>query len=170
MGTAANVKLGVCNVTFGGTDLGYTKGGVKVSYSVETVEKTVDQEDAPIDEIITKQKFEVKIPLAEHNLAILENLLPGATLVTDNITPTKKKLTLSGAAGASLVTMAKELVISPTGIENDNEDITLKYAIPKANLEFAFEKEHVRVYEVTFSALKGENGFVIFGDPTASTT
>jgi len=28
----ANVHLGVCNVTYGGEDLGWTKGGCEVTY------------------------------------------------------------------------------------------------------------------------------------------
>lgn len=168
MGTAANVKLGVCNVTFGTVDLGYTKGGVKVSYSADTIEKIVDQEDAPIGEIISKQNFEVKVPMAEYDLAKLEDLFPGATLVTDGVNPTKKKLVLSGSAGTDLSSLQQKLVLKPAGAINDNENITLHHAVPKLTMEFAFEKENVRVYEITFRALKGVDGWVTFGDATAT--
>jgi hypothetical protein len=30
-----NIKLGACKVSFGGQDLGYTKGGVEVEVSTE---------------------------------------------------------------------------------------------------------------------------------------
>lgn len=163
MGNAANVKMGVCNVSFGGSDLGYTKGYVKVNYTIETTEKTVDQEDAPIDEILTSQKFEVKVPLAEQDLARLKDLLPGSTLVTDG---TKKKLTLSGAAGTSLIALAKELVVAPVG-GDANDAVTLHHAVPVPSIDFAYEKDNVRVFEVTFKAMKGTNGFVTFGDKTA---
>lgn len=167
MGTAENVKLGVCNVAFGGIDLGYTKGGVSVSYSTESVEKTVDQEDAPIGEIITKQSFEVKVPMAEYDLQKLVNLLPDATLTIDSLDSTKMKLGLGGSSGTDLLTMAKELILSPVG-GNVNDTITLHHAVPVANFEFAFEKDNVRVFEITFKALKGTNGFVTLGDVTAT--
>lgn len=163
MGTAANVKLGVCSVSFGGVDLGYTKGGVKVSYSAESMEKTVDQEDAPIGEIITKQNFEVKVPLAEYDLDKFVSLLPNATLYTDG---TKKKLKLSGVAGTDLLSFVDDLVLTPMGADA-NEKLTLLYAAPKTQMDFAYEKENVRVFEVTFRALKGALGWVQFGDPSA---
>lgn len=164
MGTPANVKLGVCNVTFKTTALGYTKGGVKVSYSAETIEKTVDQEDAPVGEVVNKQSFEVKVPMAEYDLDKMKELFPGASLVTDG---TKKKLVLSGASGTDLSTLAGVLLLEPVGAANDNENITLHHAVPKSNIEFAFEKDNVRVYEVTFRAMKGVNGWVTLGDTTA---
>jgi hypothetical protein len=36
------------------------------------------------------------------------------------------------------------------------------------SIEFAYEKENVRVYTVTFKALVGVNGFITFGDESAS--
>lgn len=38
-----NIKLGACKVSFGGVDLGYTKGGVQVEIATETLKVTVDQ-------------------------------------------------------------------------------------------------------------------------------
>ncbi len=164
MATPDNVKMGVCTVEFNAVDLGYTSGGCKYTYSAETVEKIVDQEDAPLDEIITKQTFEVTVPLAEQNLTILADLLPGATLTTG---ASKSKLVLSGAAGTSLLSMAQELILKPVG-GNANDWVTLHHAIPKPNIEVTYDKEKVRVYEVTFKAMKGLDGFVTFGDVTAT--
>lgn len=166
MGDATKVEMGVCNITYNAVDLGYTKGGVKISYSCDTVEKTVDQEDAPIGEIVTKQKFEVKVPLAEWDLAKLDTLLPTSTYTTGT---GKSKLVISGAAGDDLTTTAQELIITPVG-GGENDKIHVHHAVARPNLEFAFEKDNVRVYEITFVALKGEDGFVTFGDPTASAT
>lgn len=167
MGTAENVKLGVCNVTFGGIDLGYTKGGVSVSYSTESVEKTVDQEDVAIGEIITKQNFEAKVPMAEYDLAKFVNLLPDATLTIDGVDSTKMKLVLGGSSGTDLLTMAQELILTPVG-GDVNDTITLHHAVPIPSFEFVFEKDNIRVFEITFKALKGANGFVTLGDVTAS--
>lgn len=168
MGTAANVKMGVCSVKFNSVDLGYTSGGVKCSFSTESKEIEVDQEDVPIGEIITKQNFQVEVPMAEYDLARLEELLPGATLVTDGTTPTKKKLVLSGAAGSNLLDMAAELILEPAGETTDNFNVTLHHAVPIPSIEFAFEKENTRVFNVTFKALKGVNGWVTLGDVSAA--
>ena len=84
-GNADAVDMGACNVYFGPdgaeTSLGYTVGGVQVSYSVESQEIEVDQVTSPISEQITKQNLEVKVPMAESNIPRLSALLPGTTLV-----------------------------------------------------------------------------------------
>lgn len=167
MGTAADVFMGVCSVEYDAVDLGYTQGGVRCSFKADTNEKTVDQEDAPIDELIIKQTFEVEVPLAEQNLNRFADLFPGATYTTSGTEPNiKEKLVLSGAAGASLLANAKILILKPAG-GTANDWVTLHHAIPVPNIEFAYEKDKVRIYNVTFRALKGVNGFVTFGDTTA---
>jgi hypothetical protein len=76
-----NVKLGVCRVTFGGTDLGYTKGGVEVEVATETHEVMVDQfGNTAINEYITGRTCTAKVPLAETTLENLVAIMPGATL------------------------------------------------------------------------------------------
>lgn len=161
--TPGNVKIGTCDVFFNAEDLGYTKGGCSVEYSTESVEVTVDQEDSPITELITKQVFQIKAPLAEYDLERLADLIPGAVFSGD---ATKKKLVLSGAAGGDLLASAKELILKPKG-GTANDWITIHHAIPLPNISFAFEKENQRVFEVTFKAMKGASGFVTFGDVTA---
>lgn len=183
-GTPTNVKLGVCKVYFGdfssgwtlsdGKALGYTQGGVSVSYSTESQEVNVDQEDTPVQEKITKQIFEVTVPLAETSLALLAKLIPGATLVTDAVDATKKKLVLSGSAVSSVSTLAQTLILVPNEDEDgvaeiDNDTIVLHKANPLPNFSFAFEKDNARVYEVVFKALKADDGgFVTFGNPSAA--
>ncbi|MGA1846767.1 hypothetical protein [Deferribacter abyssi] len=164
---AAEVKMGYCDVSFDGQDIGYTKGGTRVSYSVETVEITADQEDAPIGEVVTKQNFEVTVPIEQYNLQLLAKLIPGATLVVDATDSTKMKLEIAGASGVNLLDLAKELKIIPRG-GDANDQITVHHAVPIPKIEFAYEKDNVRVYEVTFKALKGTNGFVTFGDTTTT--
>jgi len=166
MASANDVKMGVCNVSYMGTDLGYTSGFVKVSYSGDSIEKRVDQSDAALDELLTTQTFEVTVPLAEYNLERFEDIFPGATLTTDT---TKKRLDLSGVGGSLLPSLVTTSPLIITPLEGTaNEKITLHYAVPKPGMEFSFEKENVRVYEVTFKALKGEAGWVTFGDTTVT--
>jgi hypothetical protein len=56
-----NIKLGACKVSFGGQDLGYTKGGVEVEVSTETLKVTVDQlGQTTISELV--QGRNVKLP------------------------------------------------------------------------------------------------------------
>ena len=76
-----NVKLGVCLVTFGGVDLGYTKGGVEVTIATTTHEVEVDQfGNTPIDDVIIGRTCKAKVPLAETTVTNLARIMPGAVL------------------------------------------------------------------------------------------
>jgi hypothetical protein len=81
-----NVKLGVCKVSFGGYDLGYTKGGVEVSVKTDTHKVNVDQfGKTPINEYIMGREVHVKVPMAETTLENLVQVMPGAVLTTDAV-------------------------------------------------------------------------------------
>jgi len=167
MGTAANVKMGVCNVIFGAVDLGFTQGGVKVSYTADTIEKSVDQLDAPVGMVVTKQKFEVTVPLAEYDLNKLKLMLPGATTTT---LAGQNYMLLSGAAGIDLNSLAQSLKIVPlTGTASDilNNTVTVFAACPQPKISFSYDKDKIRVFEVTFQAIAHVSGLVAFGDVAA---
>lgn len=165
MATPANVKIGVCNVNYNGVDLGYTSGGVSVSYSADTNEVEVDQEAYPIKEIITKQTFEVTVPMAEYNLEIFKDLLPGATFTAASEGTSTATLALSG--GVVNITSETDTPLIVTPIEGGPEEvITIINATVSPTLEFSFEKDNARVYEITFkaSAPNAEDaGWVKFG-------
>lgn len=161
------VKMGVCDASFDGADLGYTHGGVSVSFSTESTQIVCDQEDVPIAEKLNKMQFEAKIPMAEYDLARFEKILPGSQLIVDATDPNKKKLVITGESGTNLLDMAGELILTPAG-GDANDVITLHTAIPVPSMEFAYEKENQRVFEVTFKAMKGEGGFVTMGDVSAT--
>lgn len=94
-----NVKMGVCQVTFDGVDLGYTKGGVEVTVATETKPITVDQfGSAPINDLIMGRTCKVKLPLAETTLENLVRIMPGATLVGTGGAKATDTVTFSTAA------------------------------------------------------------------------
>lgn len=170
MADAMKVKMGTCEVYFGSVNLGYTSGSVKVKYSIDTVDKMVDQADTAIDQIVTRQAFEVEVPLAEYNLAKLVQFIPGAVLIGDDETdPVRMKLIMTGMSGTSMQSMQQKLEIIPkSGILNDK--VTVYHAIPNPNIDFAYEKDKIRVYNVTFKAIQMNNNFVALGDTTLTST
>jgi hypothetical protein len=171
MADSTLVEMGVCNVEFNAVDLGYTKGFVKVSYQTESLEMTVDQMDTPIDELITKQTFEVTVPMAEKNLSVFESLFPGATLTTGGGADAGYyKLELDGVAQGSLLATGAKLVIKPSG-GTEHDWLTLYKAVPIPSMEFAYEKENVRVYEIKFKAIPDDsNDWVMFGKEDIATS
>lgn len=167
-----NVKLGPCTVTFGGVDLGLTKGGVEVSFTTQRHEVTVDQfGTSVINDIIMGRTGKVKVPMAETDLTKLLAVIPGSVLVTDATTPTKKKLTVPNGAGISLLDLAKELVCHPTNAgTSKNDDVTVPLASPAGDITFTFAVENERVYAIEFSMYPdAETGALfIMGDKTAA--
>lgn len=163
-----NVKLGVCTVLFNEIDLGFTKGGVEVEVATNTHEVTVDQlGETPIDEIITGRTVTVTVPLAETTLENLVAIMPGATLVTDGTTPTKKKVAVTTGVSLSLLDLAQKLVLRPKGTTGA-EDFTIHKAMTAGAISFAYNTDTERVFNVTFKGYADATGNLFsVGDDTA---
>lgn len=168
-----NVKIGVCKVTFDGQDLGYTKGGVEVTVETETYEVTVDQFGmSPINELVQKRTVQATVPLAETTLENMVKVMPGAELVTDVTTPTKKKVVVPNGVGVNLLSIAKKLVLHP--IEKADSDKSEDFVIPLAAtagaLTFAYKFDEERVFNVTFTGYPdpATKTLFVFGDESAS--
>lgn len=166
-----NVKLGVCRVTFGGTDLGFTKGGVEVSVETQTHEVTVDQMgDTPINEYITSRSCTVTVPLAETTLENLVKVMPGATLVTDTQESTKKYVTVPTATGQSLLKVAQVLILHPiANAENDkSDDFTVMRAATAGAMSYSYKLDDERIFSCEFKAYADEDGNLFkVGDTSA---
>jgi hypothetical protein len=166
------VKLGPCLVTFNAIDLGLTKGGVEVSITTNKHEVTVDQfGSTAINDIITGRTGMVTVPMAETDLAKLLLVIPGAVLVTDSTTPTKKKLEIPTAVGTSLIESAKVLTLHPkaNAASNKADDVTIPLASPAGDITFSFQVENERVYAIEFRMYPDEvTGLLaVLGDITA---
>ncbi len=166
-----NVKLGVCRVSFGGEDLGFTKGGVEVNVETSTHEVTVDQMgETPINEYITSRTCTVTVPLAETTLENLVKIMPGATLVTDKTETTKKYVQVPTGVGSSLLKVAQELVLHP--IANADEDKSDDFMIPKAAtagaMTYSYKLDDERIFSCEFKAYASDEGLLFkVGDTTA---
>ena len=166
-----NVKLGVCRVTFGGTDLGFTKGGVEVSVETQTHEVTVDQMgDTPINEYITSRSCTVTVPLAETTLENLVKVMPGATLVTDTQETTKKYVTVPTATGQSLLKVAQVLILHPiANADNDkSDDFTVMRAATAGAMSYSYKLDDERIFSCEVTAYADEDGNLFkVGDTSA---
>jgi hypothetical protein len=170
MSDTANVKLGVCQVSYDGVDLGYTKGGVEVEVSTDTYKSTVDQfGQTEINEYITKRTVKVKAPLAETTLENMVAIMPGATLVTDGLDPTKKRVDVTTGIGTNLLSMAKELKLTPIGATDSNDDFIIPLAATSGSLQFAYKFDQERVFNCEFVGYPNPTSKVLFqvGDETA---
>lgn len=171
-----NVQIGVQKLTFGTDALGHTDGGCEFTYEPEYTDVMVDAFGSTVvDKVLTGEAVKVKVPLAEVTLDKLKNAIPTGTLVTDAVTPTKKKLTIGSSAGKRLSASAQKLTLHPSWLADSDKtyDITLHKAVIVSEVTLPYKVDEKTVYEVEFLALiddtKSEGDYLAtIGDPSAS--
>lgn len=166
-----NVKVGVCSVSFAGNDLGYTKGGVDVSVTTEKYTVTVDQfGNAPINDYVIGRTIAVTTPLAETTVDNLVATMPGATKVVDSTVSTKIKAEVTTGIGTNLLDLANKLVLSPIAVSDASEDIVIPKAATPGNMQFAFNLDSERVFNVEWTGYPDPTTGLLYvmGDETAT--
>lgn len=164
-----NLEMGPCLVSFKGTDLGLTKGGVEVTFGTEVTPIVADQYgDTAINQVIKGRSVKVKVPLAERDLTKLAAVIPGSTLVGT----TTKKLVVNASVGTSLRSLAGELILHPKDKPalDLSKDVTIPLAMAKGDMQFSFKSDDQRVYAVEFEGYVDLDTGVLFilGDPDAA--
>ncbi|WP_151708804.1 hypothetical protein [Acinetobacter brisouii] len=164
-----NVKLGVCKVTFGGTDLGYTKGGVDVTVATETHQVQIDQfGQTPINEYIMGRTVTVKVPMAETTLQNLVAVMPGAKLVGNGEV---LRVDVPTSIGTNLLDFAKELVLHPISKADadKSEDFVVPLAATAGALDYGYKLENERIFNCEFKGYPATDGKLFaIGDPAAA--
>ena len=181
MGTIDNLELGPCVVKYGVSgsevDLGFTMGGVTVTIETEVADVVTDQFGSVImKQILVGRNATITVPFAETDLTLMSKLIPGASLVTDAVTATKKKVIVNTPIGSDLVASVAQALLLIKAIGNTaSTDLTDQFrffkAAPSGELEFAFSIEDQRVWEVEFTAYPDSTqnfAIGVFGDPAAS--
>lgn len=146
--------LGPCKVEFNSVDLGYTEGGVKVTYEGSYKETKYDQGGDTVQNVISMgKKCEVEVPLADSSLAILEDVIPGSTDGTTNF-KFSNSVGMDGRAAAKtlVLTRIKSNIPSTDALDK----LTLPVAFPTEKIEWGFGKDGQRVTKITFKALPSE--------------
>lgn len=170
--STTNVKVGVCTVTFAGTDLGYTKGGVEVEVTSEKYTVTVDQfGQTPIDDYLIGRSITVTTPLAETTIDNLVTTMPGATKVVDSVDNTKIKAEVTTGIGTNLLDIADKLVLHPIAAGNSVlEDVIIPKAATAGNMSFAYQLDTERVFNVQWTGYPDPATGLLYvvGDETAS--
>lgn len=165
-----NVKLGVCTVTYGGTDLGYTKGGVEVEVATETYKVMIDQfGNTPVKEYITARTCVVRVPLAETTLDNLVAIMPGSTKTGTE--PAAARVDVTTNVSADLKAGAAKLVLHPVSAGADlNDDFIVPLAATGGAVTYAYKLDEERIFNVEFNAYPDDtaNGLLFrVGDESA---
>lgn len=168
MADITNVKVGACSVTFNGTDLGHTKGGVEVSYEPMYHDVAVDKYgETVVEKYLIGEKMTAKVPLAEFTIANLKVAIPQGTYGGAG----NKRLTVGAVAGNSASSLSAQLVLHPLNMGTRANDIVLHKAYVGSTVTLPHRVDEEKIIEVTFEALLDEtksagNYLGLIGDST----
>jgi hypothetical protein len=138
-------------VKYDGVDLGYTKGGVKFKDEVMKTEITYDQTGETVQNTVTKgRKASVDVPLTNQALALIEDLIAGATVDADG-------MIVATTTGKDGRTGAKELILTIMDGASPSTDadktLVIFKADPTSKIDWGFDNAGQRITLVTFNAL-----------------
>lgn len=168
MADITNVKVGACDVTYNGVDLGHTIGGVEVSYEPVYKDVMVDAYgETIVEKYLIGEKLTAKVPLAESTIANLRNAVPQSTFAGAG----NSRITVGAKAGKKATDDAYELVLHPSGEGTRAFDIVLHKAYSSEAVTVSHTNDGEKVIEVTFQALLDEsksdgNYLGLIGDST----
>ena len=139
-GTAPALALGSA-----GTSIGYTEDGIDIEYNAETAEIEVAEETFPINEVITKETYQVTCNMAEASLynmdkAMAGSVLSGSVIRLGDGTMKTMNLMITGTNPAGYVRM-----------------ISIPKAVAAGTVGVPYKKGAMTVIPVTFKALKSQN-------------
>ena len=166
-----NVKLGVCNIIFGGVNLGFTKGGVEVSVKTDTHKTEVDQfGKTPINEFLMGRDVNVKAPLAETTLENLVATMPGAVLTSVGGTVATGSITITTnpVTNDTIVVNGKTITFKTVAAADDEVTIGAAAASTAVNLAAALNASTdplvaAAVYSVAGAIVTAKYGPAIVG-------
>lgn len=168
MSDITNVQVGVCSVSFGGTDLGHTKGGVEVSYEPVYKDVMVDKfGETIVEQYLVGEKLTAKVPLAEYTIANLRRAMPQTTFAGS----ANSRITVGAAAGKKSTDDALQLVLHPVIEGTRRHDIVFYKAIVASSVVLPHKMDEEKIVEVEFTALLDEtrsdgNYLGLIGDST----
>lgn len=132
--------------------VGYTDAGIDQTYTPTIKEIEVDEEAAPVLDILQKEQFEISAHLAEATLQNLNRAISSSTYTVD--TPNSAVI-VSG--GSKPITYFMIGVQGPAPGTNKARVIIVQKAIAKAAVQMKMTRKDKVVIPVTFSARKIAN-------------
>ncbi len=164
------LDLGPCQVDFNNVVLGQTAnnpgggthGGVGVQIATQTRETMRDVRGSqPYDRIVVGTQIQVVCNLTGMSLEQLVSVIPGTTLGSGS---SDKQMNISSAVGLSARANALALILKPIdsgAVMTAANWITFALAWPRAEIDFLFDLEQQKVFQVIFEIFDDATG--LFG-------
>jgi hypothetical protein len=147
-----NIRLGQCDVTYDGTALGLTKGGVEVTIKNDATEVSVDKYGStPVAAYHKGTRVEVKTTLSEYAYDVLVAVLNGSQKVEGLGGSPVDGMTLGDMAGVELE--GALLLLHPSIVVGNDQDVQIWKAIVTGDTKIPFKVDEETTYEVTFLGL-----------------
>lgn len=127
-----------------GEDVGFTDKGIEFDYTSTDKDIEVDELTAPVDVLITKEKVEVNLVMAETTLTNLFRCISGGTLVSAT------QLTIGGKVRPT------EFVLGIQGRSpetNGVRQILIYRAMPKGNPKVHYQRKDKTMFACKFEGL-----------------
>jgi len=148
--------MGVCSLTFNGTDCGHTLGGIKVTITRKLTDLKADKYgDSPIDKILTDVELVVATKVAEPVVSLIKEAMPEGAYLS-GVAGTR--LGIAAGEGASMRASAAVLTLHPLSkaATDFSEDFTVYLAVPTASPVVNYDVAGQRVFDLEFSGLVSE--------------
>ncbi len=154
MADTTKIRLGTCDVSLGGYDLGHTKGGVEVTYEPTYKEVTVDlYGETVVEKYLTGEKFTAKVPLNESTIVNCKNAIPQSTFAG----AANARITIGAKAGKKASDDALQLVLHPSSQGTRAYDIVMYKAVVTESVVISHTNDGETILEVTFESLLDES-------------
>lgn len=158
------LHLGHANVSYGGTTVGHTMGGVTVSITEESNDIMADDFGVmPVDSVYNGSTVEVTVPLGQIEMTSLETAFPFAVLADS-------KLKHGKIVGERASAHFAELVVQPTATAFVGVSLVVHNAVVSEVSDISFTNDEQTVTEVTFRGYldsSSTDGLIAYqGSPT----
>lgn len=131
--------------TTGGTDVGCTTGGSRISYSFETNDIFCDQVLAPVETAITSESAEIEFEMLETNAA---NIQYAIQQYVSTSTGSAEKIGVGGIHSIQYLPVKLEIPDNDTGLLTT----WTFFRCVSQGMEISFERENPSTLGVTFKA------------------
>lgn len=126
-------------------------------------------------QILVGRTAMVTVPFAETSISLFKDIIVGVSYVTDATVASNQKVIINTPVGMDLVASAAKALLLTKSIGNTesakaNDKFRFWKAAPTGRMEFGFDLENQRVYQVEFFAYPDSTqdfSLGVFGDVSA---
>lgn len=145
----SKIEAGPCQVEINAVAIGHTQGGCVVRHVPDVRARVVDKYgSSPVDHIHQGEGLEVDVPLAQTELAVLDEVFPLGTLVASTYKA------IGNVPGTQYSGQAQSLELIPltgsAGATEEDKRFLMHNAVVIGGVEYGFTPEGDRIYAVTF--------------------